>query len=262
MSIRWILCWVTLAFVMASGVAQAEDGGWGHLSGRFQVVGEVAAPAKKSVDKDQSFCLKDGDVLDENLLVDANGHLQDVFVMMFLRPDEKVPVHPSYDALLDQAVVLDNVRCRFAPHAVFVRTGQRLTLKNSDEIGHNCHIITFANEENVNLPSGGSVDVRLKNPDRTPGNVVCDIHKWMDAIVLVREEPYAAISAQDGTFRIENIPAGSWKFQFWHKKAGYLSKLEIDGYEIGRRGEIDVTIADGAELNLGTMKIGAEHLNK
>ena len=251
-----------LASWLVGQTAVADDGGWGHLTGQFQVVGEVPAPSKKTVDKDQSFCVKEGEILDENLLVDERGYLRDVFVMMLLRPDETVPVHPSYDELYQQPIVLDNIRCRFAPHALFVRTGQRLTLKNSDEVGHNCHIITFANEENVNLPSGGSVDVRLSNPDRTPGNVVCDIHKWMDAVLLVREEPYAAISTVDGTFRIENIPAGSWKFQFWHKKAGYLSRLEIDGYEVGRRGEIDITITDGQTVELGTMKIGAEHLNK
>jgi hypothetical protein len=135
-------------------------------------------------------------------------------------------------------------------------------LKNSDEVGHNCHIITFDNEENINLAQLSEVEIELKNPDKVPGNVVCDIHKWMDAVILVRDEPYVAISAEDGTFTIANIPAGTWSFQFWHKKGGYLRDLEIEGHKVGRRGEIELTVQDGQTLDLGEMKIPVKELVK
>ena len=82
----------------------------------------------------------------------------------------------------------------------------------------------------------------------------------MDATVLVRDEPYVGISSEDGTFTVENIPAGEWKFQFWHKNAGNLRQLQVEGYEVGRRGEIELTIADGETLDLGTMSIAGEEL--
>ena len=174
------------------------------------------------------------------------------------RPDS----HPSYEAIKNEPVEIDNKNCRFVPHALFVRTGQTLKLKNSDDVGHNCHITCFNNEENINLSPGTSVDVTLKNPEKIPGNVTCDVHKWMDAVVLVRDEPYVAITDVDGNFLIENIPTGTWRFQFWHKKAGYLRQLQVPGHKVGRKGEIEVTIKNGETLDLGKLIFPAKHFKK
>jgi plastocyanin len=207
--------------------------------------------------------MKDGTApLDDNLIVGKDGGLKDVFVMMFLKPGSVPAVHPSYDEKKQLTLTLDNLNCRFQPHALFLRTGQNLTMKNSDDVGHNCHIVTMKNEENVNLAQHGSVDVKLKLADKVPGNVVCDIHKWMDAVILVRDEPYASITDADGKFLIENIPSGTWTFQFWHKKGGYLADLQAGSYTVGRRGEIEITIKDGETLDLGQLSIASKSLNK
>jgi plastocyanin len=176
--------------------------------------------------------------------------------MMYRRKGDPEPaVHPDYEKAMQQPVVLDNKLCRFEPHALFVRSGQTLRLKNSDDVGHNCHITLFNNEANVNIPIGEYVDVKLKQPEKVPGNVVCDIHKWMDAVLLVRDEPYVAITDSDGRFEMANIPAGTWKFQFWHRRAGYMKQLQVPGMKTGRRGEIEVTIKDGETLDLGQLMI-------
>ncbi len=260
-----ILCGCMLV-VLSSSVLNAQDeveGEWGHLSGRFVVTGEVPEPQPKNVTKDQDSCLVNGEPpLDDNLIVDEDGSLKDVFVMMYLKGVNPPAIHPSYAEAIGEPVVIDNAKCMFAPHALFLRVGQPLRMKNSDEVGHNCHVTTFNNEKNVNVPVGEHIDVAFEEADSVPGNVVCDVHPWMDAVILIRDEPYVAISAADGTFTIENIPAGEWKFQFWHKKGGYLRKLEVEGYDVGRRGEIEVTIADGETLELGNMTIDAGELDK
>jgi plastocyanin len=236
---------------------------WGTLKGQFRVVGEVPEAPDEAVDKDAGICVIDGQMpKDDNLVVDAGSGLRDVFVMMLLSGDEPVPVHPRYAAAEPRTLVLDNAKCRFEPHALAIRTGEKLILRNSDEVGHNCHIITFGNEENVNLAQLSEVEVVLKNADKVPGNVVCDIHKWMDAVILVRDEPCVAISAADGTFAVPDVPAGTWSFQFWHKKAGYLRDLKIEGHEPGRRGEIELTLAEGETIDLGVMELPVESLSK
>lgn len=246
----------------AAGEA-ADDPVWATLTGRIVVEGDVPEAPDEIVDKDAAICTVDGKApKDDNLVVGPDGGLRDVIVMMYLEGSPPVPVHPRYGRPREQALVLDNVRCRFEPHVLFVRTGDPLILRNSDEVGHNCHIITFGNEENVNLSAYSEVEVRLRNADKVPGNVVCDIHKWMDAVILVRDEPYAAVTAADGQFTIADVPAGTWKFQFWHKKGGYLRGLKIDGREPGRRGEIELELRDGETLDLGVLKIPVESLNK
>ncbi len=256
------LIYVGLFFLASTAVCMAD--GWGNLKGKITVTGQVPDPVPENVDKDQATCLSgDQPPMDDNLVVGKDGALRDVFVMMLLkRGEEKIPVHPSYEGLKEEPVVLDNKHCRFEPHAVFVRTGQTLRLQNSDDVGHNCHIITFNNERNDNVPKNDHIDVKLTGVDKSPGNVVCDIHNWMDAIILVRDEPYVAVSDKDGNFEIKNIPAGTWNFQFWHKKSGYMRGLEIPGYKVGRKGEIEVKIDDGKMLDLGEMKIPSEELSK
>ena len=242
--------------------ATAQEGEWGHLTGKFVLTGDVPERPDENIDKDQAFCLGANPApKDDKLTVGPEGELRDVFVMMYLKGTDPPAVHPSYEEAKQEPVVIDNINCRFTPHALFVRTGQTLRMKNSDNIGHNCHVNTFNNEKNVNLPAGQHVDWAPENNDTSPGPIVCDVHaSWMDATVLVRDEPYVGISSEDGTFTVENIPAGEWKFQFWHKNAGNLRQLQVEGYEVGRRGEIELTIADGETLDLGTMSIAGEEL--
>jgi plastocyanin len=246
------------------------DGGWGTLKGQIVVSGDVPEIPVENVGDgpDKEACLVDGVIpKDDNLVVSEEGQLRDVFVMMVTKgKGENAPIHQSYDAEPDEdsedVLCIDNVACRFVPHALYVRAGQSVKLKNSDTVGHNCHIITFTNEHNINLPAGGDVDVVLENSHKTPGQVKCDIHKWMDGVILVRDNPYVAITDEQGNFEILNVPEGEWEFQFWHKKGAYLKKLKVDGYKVSRKGIIDVKIEADGELDLGKMEVPGDSLNK
>ena len=259
---------LALAFVLSTvcGTSTAEDdekGAWGHMTGQVLLTGDVPEIPDEKVTKDLKVCLASGKApKDDNLVVGANGELRDVFVFMYRKAGDPVPaVHPSYEAKMADKILIDNVDCRFVPHAVFARVGQTLVLKNSDEAGHNCHITTFNNEHNVNLPANQEVEIKLAKADKAPGNVTCDIHDWMDGVILCRDEPYVAITGDDGKFTMENIPAGKWSFQFWHKKSGYLRKLEVENFEVGKRkGEIEVEIKDGETVDLGVMKLPSSAL--
>lgn len=243
----------------------ADEDAWGHLSGQILVEGDLPSIATETVDKDQATCMVDGKApKDDNIVVSDDMELRDVFVMMYFKKGDDVrpAVHPSYAAEKEKPVELDNKQCRFEPHAVFLQTGQAFKLKNSDDVGHNCRIVCMNNEENINLSPNNSVEIKLKNTEKIPGNILCDMHKWMDAVVLVRDEPYVGISADDGKFQIENIPAGTWKFQFWHKKTGYMRDLAIPGHKVGRRGEIEVTIKKGETLDLGKLVFPTKKFKK
>ncbi len=249
--------------VMSANLVNAQsNGAWGTLTGKVVVDGTAPANPPENLENsaDKAICLVDGKApLDDNIIVGKNGELRDVLVMMFLdRGQEEPAYHPSYDQSKAQAIAIDNAKCRFVPHALFIRPGQTLTLKNSDAVGHNCHITTLNNEANVNLPPNGSVDIVLKDTDKAPGVVVCDVHKWMDAVIMVRDNPYVAITDAEGNFKIENVPAGNWKFQFWHKKAGWLSKISVTDKEVGRRGEVELEIKADETLDLGALKLPAD----
>ena len=259
---------VAAMFSLTVSSFAVADGGWGSLKGKIVVSGDVPESPAEPIDDhpDKALCLVDGEIpADDNLVVDDEGSLRDVFVMMYTKgKGETAPIHESYDAAPEESkeMEIDNVACRFVPHALYVRAGQSVKLKNSDTVGHNCHITTFNNEHNVNLPAGEETDITLKNSHKIPGQVKCDVHKWMDGVILVRDNPYVAISGEDGTFEIKNIPEGEWEFQFWHKKAGYLRKLEAGDLKVGRRGEVEIEIAADQTLDMGTLEVPGESLSK
>ena len=233
--------------------------GWGTLKGQVVISGDAPEAAVEKIDDhpDKALCLVDGELpKDDNIVVDENGGLRDVFVMMYVKGKGKdAPIHESYsEDNDDQELSIDNVNCRFVPHALFVRTGQTVLLKNSDTVGHNCQITTFNNECNINLPAGDGVPIKFDKSDKIPGMVNCKMHEWMDGVVLIRDNPYVAITDSAGNFEIKNVPAGEWDFQFWHNKAGYMKKLESGTYKFGRKGEAEVEIANEAETDMGKLE--------
>lgn len=245
--------------------AQEVEGDWGSLTGQIIVEGDIPAGVPENVGdhKDKPVCLVDGELpMDDNVMInEENKGLKNVVIMMYQKKPTPVPTHPSYDELKAEPVVLDNVNCRFVPKVVFVRPGQELILRNSDPVGHNCHINAFNNEHNPLLPANDEITMVLENEEKSPAKVTCDLHTWMDSVIMIRDNPYVAVSDEEGKFTIENLPPGDWKFQFWHQEPGYMRKLQVPGgAKVGRKGEIDVTITKGETKDLGEMQIEIDDL--
>ncbi|GIW94283.1 MAG: methylamine utilization protein [Pirellulaceae bacterium] len=237
--------------------------GWGNLKVRFVYGGQAPMPQPLQITKDQAFCGK-FDVVDESRVVDpqTKGLANVVGFLYVSRTDPKKPsIHPSYDELKNKPVKLDNDKCRFSPHVAVVWTEQVLELGNSDEVAHNTNIATLnpANPPiNQLIPAQKSIEHRFKQPENLPIPVACNIHPWMKGYVVVRDNPYAAVSNEKGELVIENIPAGEWKFRFWQEAVGYVSKVEVNGKPTTwTRGEVTVRITDGQTTDLGTVVVPA-----
>ncbi|MCA9106949.1 MAG: hypothetical protein R3B96_17490 [Pirellulaceae bacterium] len=237
--------------------------GWGHLRGRIVVEGEVPAAEQLDVNKDVQVCGR-APLFDESLIVGEGGGLQNVVVclMQSSRKKQEPAIHPDYANASDETPVLDNNACRFEPHVTVMTTAQKLRISNSDAVGHNANCQSIVNPFNPNIPPGGSIDIEMKGADNTPVSVVCGAHPWMKSVLLVRDEPYVAISSETGEFEIKNLPDGEWTFVFWHerggrtKAGGYLMSLMQDGEKVGGRlGDLEVTIKDGEVTDLGTLTI-------
>jgi len=50
--------------------------------------------------------------------------------------------------------------------------------------------------------------------------VKCEVHTWMSAYIGVFSHPYFAVTADDGSFRLKNLPAGDYTIEAWHEKYG------------------------------------------
>lgn len=255
---------LTAAALLSTSVTAMAQDGYGTLTGTIKVSGDVPAPAKVDANKDQAVCLANGnEIFDQTLKVGDDNGLQGAFVMLYLKPRQKVEIHPDLEKPSDEPVTLDNNKCIFVPANLAVRAGQPLVIKNSDAAGHNCNISSFNNSTNVNVPPNQELEVKFDKSDKTPAVVKCDIHPWMTAYLLIRDDPYYSVSDETGKFTIEKIPAGKWNFQFWHNRCGYMKDLTQDGKTfLGRRGEFEVEIKDGETLDLGELIMKAASLQE
>ena len=78
----------------------------------------------------------------------------------------------------------------------------------------------------------------------------------MKAHLLVRDNPYMAITGDDGSFEIANIPAGEHEFILWHESVGNLKNLDLGANgKADRRGRAKLEIPAGGELDLGEIKV-------
>ena len=248
---------LTLAAAWSASDAGAEE--WGTIKGRFKFGGTAPTAAELKADKDVEVCGKHK-LVNEELAVGADGGVANVVV--FVR-DKDVKVHPDLAATKTEKVVVDNASCRFEPHVLMVQTGQPLVLKNSDSVGHNSNIATLKNPpSNSLIPSGGESTVTFTSEEAIPAQLTCNIHPWMKAWLVVRPNPYGAVSKADGTFEIKNVPAGDIELQIWHEKAGYVGEMTIKGKaEKIAKGRKKITVASG-DNDLGEMVLDANLFKK
>ncbi len=242
---KTLIARLTVAAVVAASplAARAED--WGSIKGRFLFGGDAPAAAALKADKDVEVCGKHK-LESEELVVGADKGVANVVV--FVR-DKEIKVNPAVKATAP--AVLDNKGCRFEPHVVFVQAGQELVIKNSDAVGHNSNIASQKKPSNNLIAAGAETKVTFESDETIPAQVTCNVHPWMKGWIVIRSNPYAAVSKADGSFEIKGVPVGEVELQFWHEKAGYLGEMTINGKaEKASKGRKKVAIA-AAGTDLG-----------
>jgi len=201
----------------------AGAGGIGTLTGVVSYDGSqpfLEALVQKGKQGVDAICASEG-VPNETVVV-TDGKLANVCIFLARAPrGMSIPPAPEETAVFDQKL------CKFLPHVLLVRTGQPLQVLNGDPVVHNTHTYPSKNSGfNATIPPNDRMGTTIKysRAEPIPVRVQCDIHAWMRAYHLVVDHPFAAISGEDGTFRIEGLPAGDQEFRVWHETAGYLDR--------------------------------------
>jgi hypothetical protein len=194
--------------------------GYGTVTGQFVLDGEIpelkplVAKGDSSA-KDAAVCAKEG-VQDESLIVDpATKGIANVFVYMPKAPND---IAPELRETKEKIVKFDQIGCHFIPHALILRTNQKVAILSADSVSHNTHVYAVRNSgenQTISLDRVGNTKWTCPQAEKMPIKVMCDIHPWMRAWWLILDHPYAAISGKDGTFTIEKVPAGTQEFTAW-----------------------------------------------
>lgn len=169
--------------------------------------------------KDPTVCAVNA-VPDENVVVAESGGLANVFVYLAKAPEGVEPRDPA-------EVVIDQKGCRFFPHATVSYTEDTVRVTSSDDCAHNVHTFPIKNTVINSLMQANDqtgLELDLSKAEILPFQIKCDIHSWMVHYHLVLDHPFAAVTDETGSFRIEGLPVGTHEFRIWHESKGYLEK--------------------------------------
>jgi hypothetical protein len=232
----------------------ADETKWSDLKLRFVYDGMRPEPLK--------FNIGGGAFIESEVLsVNAkDGGVANVVVWLYRTPDQPpLPVHPSYAKKAGASVDIKTQGKAFVPHVAIARTNQKLVVSNADAHGYNVKAELFNNQSfNHLIQAGESFEVAFAKQETTPIKLEDSIHVWMSAYVLIRDDPYAAISDKSGNLKIEKLPIGKWTFVVWHEQAGYIKEATLRGEKVKwERGRVTFDIKAGAN-DLGEIKVPAE----
>ena len=138
-------------------------------------------------------------------------------------------------------VTITSKNKKFEPRATAVIVGMGVEFPNLDDIMHNVFSISKGNRFDLGLyKSGAKKDFVFEKAGLV--RVYCNIHPHMSACVQVLPNAYYGWVADDGSFRIDDVPPGNYSLAAWHEQGSTRKPVVVtEQGASGVRIELDVS---------------------
>ena len=115
-------------------------------------------------------------------------------------------------------VSVDQRNLKFIPHSTIILRGTTADFLNSDQVAHNVYWPSINGKKSLRH----SLTIVSPNQrksfqfnDLGTAQILCNIHPDMVAYLVIVPTPYFALTGNDGTFTIKNVPPGAYTLKTW-----------------------------------------------
>jgi plastocyanin len=115
----------------------------------------------------------------------------------------------------------------FVPHIMVVQQGTTVEFLNGDIVQHNVYWTAISSDKKAGhnmgtWPKGEKRPFTFDKPGVVP--LLCNVHPDMGAYIIVTSTPYFAKTDDSGSYKIKDVPDGSYNLVVWHEGAKNQSK--------------------------------------
>jgi hypothetical protein len=239
-------------------VVTVENGG--SITGTISVSGPIPELRRFKVEKTPEVCGTDDRLVAE--IRSRDGKLSDVVLLLEEvdvgkpYPKEEAQGGPPESAFHSQlaggnaefpGTTIKPKKCIFGPYTGVVANGKMMNFRNQDPVKHSPHTYSSKGRvkktmHNEDLAGDGALDLELKFEKDSIRvlKLECDQHEHMQNWFRRVDNPYYAFSDEDGAFKIENVPPGTYKLIAWHPKFKREQKQDVT---VSANGTSDVSFA-------------------
>lgn len=214
-----------LFFALRSDVGAYESGtvtDGASVRGKVTFTGAVPPPKEFELRRypDRAYCgaLSDGNGhrLLKEVNVGQDGGLRDVVVEGI----EKGKPFTFTDAEVEATI------CQFLPFVTVVSDKRRVTVFNRDPVSHDIQGYAY-DQAGVDivlhrpaLHVSGTTDIVQLVKGRKVFTMQCGMHPYMQNWGYAIDNPYYAVTDVNGSFAIDDLPAGTYHLKAWHPMLG------------------------------------------
>ena len=265
---------VRAAPVSITGDDETKDMNWGSIKGRLIFDGDKI-PKRNEVDLDQhelsptdlEWFRSLGPILHEDWVVDKKDKAVQ-WVYVWLIPEnvlvdgkrnreakKTLEIHQDLKAIPKEKKIVhvDQNPQGYVPHAVAMREGMSLNMRNKGPVPHVFKFTGFANEDFAKaMPPKKEILIEGLKTERGANQISCPPHPWEKMWLRIFNHPYYAVTDKHGRFEIKNAPAGKCRIVVWQESLGFKGEGRLKKY-----GQV-IEIEGGAIKDLGDIKIKAK----
>ena len=237
-----MLAAITVGAGLASAYDVMEVQHGGTIEGTIRLDGAVPEPKGFNLITfpDPAYCGRisngRGWRLLHDFVVSQQGGLKDAIVLL-----EGVEAGKPFELSVPLIEARD---CQFAPFMTIVRNGHAVEVVNMDPVMHDIQGYETSIEAGARVlfntplvmnhqhhrgdlhaihnhaPGKSLVGPLYLNRGRRTFYMQCGFHAYMESWAMAVNNPYYALTDENGAFSIENIPPGTYQLVVWHPQTG------------------------------------------